>query len=395
MPELNPSLASQQLNIMFRIGALVHGRDDITHLEFGEPDFATPQHIVDAAQRSIANERQTYGPGPGLPWLRTAVAERAARVTRLVATPEQVTITMGGTGGLMASLLALCSPGDEVLTPDPAWPGYDAMLAAASATRVTYPLLATDGWQPDSEALEAAITPRTKALVINSPANPTGAVFTRAVIERLVAIAQRYQLWILSDECYDELVYAGEHVSPASLDATRTITIGTCSKAYSMTGWRVGWAVAPPSVAPIVALAATAHVNNLPTLIQRAAHAALTGPQECVRLMAQAYEQRRDLVVELLRRHDLLEYIPAGAFYALINIARAAHRGSAQPSDGAFDSVAFAERLIQQRRVAVGPGAAFGSRTAQYVRVSLASSPDALQTGIAAALDAAQASAVP
>ena len=141
MPRMNPRLESREVNALLRIGALVHGRADVIHLEFGEPDFPTPAHIVAAAQASLANERQTYGPGPGLPSLRAAIAERVARVNHFAPQPEQVVATMGGTGGLMCAALALCAPGDEVLTPDPAWPGYDAMIAAAGATLVSYPLV--------------------------------------------------------------------------------------------------------------------------------------------------------------------------------------------------------------------------------------------------------------
>jgi aspartate aminotransferase len=387
MPRVNPHLDGRELNAMFRIGALVHGRADVIHLEFGEPDFATPAHIVAAAEASLANERQGYGPGPGLPSLRAAVAERVARVNRFAPRPEQVIATMGGTGGLMCALLALCAPGDEVLTPDPSWPGYDAMLAATGATQVRYPLVAAQEWQPDLDALAALCTPRTKVLILNSPANPTGAVFSRQTVERLVAFAQRHDLWILSDECYDELIYTGKHISPATLDPERVVTIGTCSKAYAMTGWRVGWAVAPARVAPAIGLATTAAVNNIATFAQRAAEAALSGPQDCVAEMRAAYQRRRDLATGLLREHGLLEYVPSGAFYLLINVARAA----GLPDDAPFDSLAFAEDLLRERGIAVGPGVAFGERIPRYIRVSLARGEDELRAGTTGAVAFAKA----
>lgn len=384
MPQVNPSIASQTPNPMFRIGALVHGRADVVHLEFGEPDFPTPQHIVQAAERSLRDERQGYGPGAGMPFLRSAIAERVARVNRFTPDVEQVIVSAGGTGGLMASLLCTCGAGDEVLVPDPAWAGYDAMLAAAGAVTVRYPLVADRGWQPDLDALEAVITPRARVLLINSPSNPGGAVFPRETMAALVEIATRHDLWLLSDECYDQFVYEGEHISPATLDTSgRVITIGTCSKPYAMTGWRVGWAVAPPALAPSLALAVSAQVNNLPLFVQRAAEAALRGPQECVAEMAAAYRERRDLAVELLRARGLLEYAPAGAFYLLAPVARAA---GASTDSAPFDSVVFAEALIREAGVAVAPGAAFGSRTAKHARVSLASSPAALRTGMEAML---------
>jgi aspartate aminotransferase len=383
MPRLKTLLAGQPPNPMYRIGELVHGRAHIVHLEFGEPDFPTPAHIVEAGMRSLRDERQGYGPGAGLPDLRAAIAERVRRVDAIEAASERVIVSTGGTGGLMAALLCLCAPGDEVLAPDPAWAGYDAMLAAAGAHMVRYPLRPELGWRPDLAALEAAITPRTSVLLLNSPSNPGGAVFARATVERLVEIAAQHDLWILSDECYDQFVYAGEHVSPARFDADgRVITVGTFSKTYAMTGWRIGWVVCPAPVADSIALAVTAAVNNLPLFVQRAAQAALAGSQECVAEMAAAYRARRDMAVELLRERGALEYVPEGAFYLLVPLVPA----GSSPLDG----VAFAEALIAERGIAIAPGIAFGPATARYARLSLASGEAALRTGIAGMLDFAR-----
>lgn len=384
MPRMNPVLATQQPNPMFRIAELVYGRDNVLHLEFGEPAFATPAHISAAAIVSITSERQGYGPGSGIAELRAAVAARAARVNGFAPAAEQVVMTAGGTGGLMGSLLCLCSPGDVVLTPDPGWPGYDAMLAVAGVGRRYYPLLPERGWQPDLDALKAAITPRTRVLLVNSPSNPGGAVFPPETIAALVEIAARHDLWLLSDECYDELVYDGNHVSPAAFDPNgRVVTVGSFSKSYAMTGWRIGWVVAPTAVAPALGLTTAAQVNNLSLFVQRAALAALEGPQECVAEMRAAYAARRDLATQLLRIRGLLEYTPEGAFYLLVPVARAAGYGP----DESFDTLAFAETLIVQRGIALAPGGAFGSRTDRYVRVSLASAPDVLRAGISGLLD--------
>lgn len=380
---LNPSIAGQRPNPMFRIGALVHGRADVIHLEFGEPDLPTPAHIVEAGLRSLRDERQGYGPGNGIASLRAAIAARVARVDRFAAGPDQVVVTPGGTGALMAALLTLCVPGDEVLVPDPAWAGYDAMLAVAGARMVRYPLLAEAGWQPDLDALEAVITPRARVLLINTPSNPGGAVYPHATIARLLEIARRHDLWLLSDECYDEIVFAGEHVSPAALDADnpdgRVLTVGTCSKSYAMTGWRVGWVVAPPAVAPALALTTAAQVNNLPLFAQRAAEAALTGPQECVRAMVGSYRERRDLALAALHAHGIAAHTPEGAFYLLVPVAALLPHA---PAGRPFDSVTFAEEQITARGIAVAPGAAFGMRAAGYMRISLASSPDDLSAGL-------------
>lgn len=381
MPDLNALLAGQQANPMYRIGALVHGRDDILHLEFGEPDFPTPPHIVEAGMRSLRDERQGYGPGAGIPELRAALAARVGRVNHLAVHAERIIVSAGGTGALMAALLTLCETGDDVLVPDPAWAGYDAMLAAAGARMVRYPLRVGSGWLPDLAALESAVTPRSRVLLLNSPSNPGGAVFPRTLVEGLVELARRHDLWVLSDECYDEFVYAGEHVSPATLDPERVVTVGTFSKAYAMTGWRIGWAVAPATLAAPLALAVAAAVNNLPLFVQRAAQAALAGPQDCVRVMAAAYRARRDRAAELLRARGRLEVVPAGAFYLLAPLAAA----GAPP----VPSVAFAEALIAARGIAVAPGAAFGPATEGYARLSLASSQEVLAAGISGMLDLA------
>jgi aspartate/methionine/tyrosine aminotransferase len=363
---------------MFRIGALVHGREDILHLEFGEPDFPTPEHIIEAAEKSLQDEKQGYGPSNGLASLREAIAARVARVTKYSATPDQIIVTPGGTGALMASLLCLTVPGDEVLVPDPAWAGYDGMLAVAGAHMLRYPLLAAQGWQPDLEALEAAITPRTRVLLINSPSNPAGAVYPGATIASMAEIADRHDLWILSDECYDELVYEGEHISPMALGQyQRVVTVGTFSKTYAMTGWRIGWLVAPPALINGLNIIVAAQVNNLPTFVQRGAEAALHGSQQCARDMLLAYKDRRDLAVTMLGSYGMLSYLPAGAFYLLIEIAHFPN----------FDSIQFAESLIAERGIAVAPGAAFGNRTNASVRISLASSPDILRRGISGLLE--------
>ncbi len=383
-PAINPGLTGQRPNVIFRIGEQARGLGDVVHLAFGEPNFPTPTHIVEAAQASLATERQMYGPGAGLPWLRAAIAERVARVDRFAPAAEQVVVTAGGTGALMGTLQALCAPGDEVLVPDPAWPGYHTMIAAIGAREALYPLRAGAGWQPEPDAVEAMVTPRTKVLIMNSPSNPGGAVFARETILRLVELAARHNLWLVSDECYDEILFEGEHVSPAALAPERTVTIGTCSKSYAMTGWRVGWAVAPLAVAQAITLVNIATVNNLPTFVQRAAHAAIAGPQDRVREMRQEYQARRDLAVELLRERDLLEYAPQGAFYLLIPVARACQVAHS------FDDVAFADALLTQRGIAIAPGEAFGQQSTGYARVSLASSREDLRAGITGLLDFAR-----
>jgi aspartate aminotransferase/aminotransferase len=388
MHAVNPGLAAFRPNPLFRLADLAYGRGDIIHLEFGEPGFPTPDHITEAAIASIREERQGYGPTNGPLWLREAIAARVARVDGYQPSPAQVVVAAGGTGAVMAALLCLCIHGDEVLVPDPRWPGYDGILAAVGARLVPYGLLPDHGWQPDVDALDGLVTPHTKVLIVNSPSNPTGADFTRDTVEALLAFADRHDLWILSDECYDELLFTGEHASPATLAPNgRVVCVGTCSKSYAMTGWRVGWAVAPPELAGMLGVAVGAQVNNLPLLALRAAEAALTGPQECVAQMRDAYRAHRDLALDILRARGLVEYTPEGAFYLLVNVARAA-----EPSAGArpFESVAFAEALLTERGIVVAPGAAFGATIPNYVRISLASQPEPLRAGLEGLLDFAR-----
>jgi aspartate/methionine/tyrosine aminotransferase len=379
MPPTNPALAHRQPNAMFRLSASAAERSGAIRLELGEPGFPTPDHIAQAAVRSIATERQGYGPTNGPAWLRALVAARAARVTRHIVTPEQVVITAGGTGALLTALIALCAEGDEVLVPDPGWPGYDGILAAAGVTGRAYRLDPESAWQPDLASLPALLTPLTRVLLINSPSNPTGAVFSTATVAALVELAARHDLWIVSDECYDELVFDGQHISPSPLDPARVITVGTCSKSYAMTGWRVGWATAPADLAATLSIVAGAAVNNLPLLTLRAAEAALSGPQECVAEMRAGYQARRELALRLLREAGASVTAPAGAFYLLVELAALRPEAGSVP----FDSLAFAEALLAERGVAVAPGVAFGATIPGHVRVSLASAPDALEAGLA------------
>lgn len=382
MRPVNPALADRAPNPMFRLAEMAHGHGDVLHLEFGEPGGATPEHIARAAMESLRDERQTYLPGNGPAWLRAAIAERVARVDGHAPTPERVIVTAGGTGALQAALLCLCAHGDEVMVPDPGWPGYDGILASAGAVPVRYPLLPGDGWLPDLDALEEAISPRARVLLVNSPSNPGGAVFPRATVATLVELARRHDLWVLSDECYDEIIFAGEHVSPAALDGERVIAVGTCSKSYAMTGYRVGWATAPMRVAGMLGIAVAAQVNNLPLCLLRAAHAALTGPQECVGTMREAYRANRDLALELLRAHGRETRSPAGAFYMLVDVGSLRRDRSA-----AFEGIAFAEALLAERGIAVAPGGAFGATIPSFVRISLAGDAEPLRAGLLGLLE--------
>jgi aspartate/methionine/tyrosine aminotransferase len=344
---------------------------DVIRLEVGEPNFPTPVHIVEAAHQA-ANEGFTkYGPSSGLYSLRELLAERVSRMDGYPVTPAQVNVSVGGVQGILAALSALLNPGDEVLIPDPAWPNYEMAILLREAVPVHYPLYIEQGFVPRPEDIEPLITERTKLIIINSPSNPTGAVFPRETIEGLVALAQRHDLYLLSDEVYDELIFEGEHVSPALYDAERTIAIYAFSKTYAMTGWRVGYVVTNDELSKTIMKIQEPMISCVASPVQKAAEAALTGPQDCIREMRDSYRERRDAVVELLKQEGYYVYTPRGAFYIMVDV-----------SDAGVDSRQFALNLLETCRVAVAPGTAFGNLGDHFVRISLATEKNLLLEGV-------------
>jgi aspartate aminotransferase len=351
-------------------------------LQIGEPDFRTPEHICQAAIESIQREKQPYGPSHGWLWLRELLAEKIERVNGYTVQPDNIAVTMGGTGGILAALLAIVSPGDEILLPDPCWPIYMPQLQIAGANAVTYPLDPQHDWLPDMAQLEERVTPRTRILLINTPGNPTGAVMPRQVISDLLAFARRHDLYLLSDECYDQIVFEGEHISPASLLSPDELAEGhfigiySFSKSYAMTGWRIGYLVSSVPMIKTIVNVLNANMTNINLHTQRAAAAALTGPQECIAIMRKSYRRRRDLVLEQLKQRDRYTYTPQGAFFLLINVAsrHGEPRGGRQ----------FALDLISEYNVTVTPGQGFGAVSDEYVRISLAASDEDLLRGVSA-----------
>jgi aspartate aminotransferase len=259
------------------------------------------------------------------------------------------------------------------LLPDPGWPNTRLMLAWTGALGVFYPCSAADGFQPDLEALARLITPRTKVLLINSPNNPTGAVYPVATVARLVELAQRHNLWLLSDECYDQIILDGSWTSAAALapDDPRIATVFTFSKSYSMTGWRLGYVSGSAPLIDTVTKVLESNSSCVSTISQVAAEAALDGPQACVGEMVAAYRRRRDLVVDILREADLFINEPTGAFYCMADVS---------PAGGSSHDFAF--RLLRERGVSVAPGTAFGEVATNAVRISLASSDADLREGV-------------
>ena len=276
-------------------------RPGVIHLEIGQPDFPTPAHIVAAANHAAERGHIGYTANAGLPELCEALAAKLHQDNGVRVATEQVIVTIGAMGALYGSLLSVLEPGDQLLVPDPGYPNYRMTAELCGAESVPYPLPAADGYQPDLDALAAAISPRTKAIVVGSPSNPTGTVIHRDRLQGIVELAERHDLYLVSDECYEKIVFDGRHVSPASLGAAdRCFTAGSFSKSYAMTGWRVGYVACPKPIVPLLVKLQEATVSCAPVLSQHAALAALAGPQECVAGMVKAYRERRDLACELL-----------------------------------------------------------------------------------------------
>ena len=342
-------------------------------LDVGQPDFPTPQHVKDAGKRAIDENKTFYTHTQGILSLREKLVDKLARINDIKTTPECIACGPGGVGAIAAMLAAVVEHGDEVLLPDPGWPNYRMMPPWLGARAVFYPCPPSAGFQPDLDALESRIGPRTKVLVVNSPNNPTGAVYPVATIESMIELAQRHNLWLLSDECYDQIILDGSWTSPASIapDDPRIATVFTFSKTYSMTGWRLGYLVGSAELVDTATKVLESNSSCVSTISQVAAEAALVGPQDCVAEMVDAYRRRRDLVVEILKDAELFIAEPSGAFYVMADVS---------PRGMPARDLSFA--LLRERGVSVAPGTAFGQVAGEAVRISLASSEADLREGV-------------
>jgi aspartate/methionine/tyrosine aminotransferase len=339
----------------------------------GDPNFTTPTHIIEGAATAAIAGATGYAPGDGLVPLRAAITDKLRRVNRIDVGTDQVCVTTGACGGLYTTFLVLIDPGDEVLVPDPGWSNYAAILHVLNGRAVPYPLRPDSGWTLDADALEAAITPRTRAILLNSPSNPTGSVEGTEALRRVLDIAERHDLWIVSDEAYDELVFNEPGTSIASLGgADRVISVFTFSKTYAMTGWRVGYVSGPVPFIRQLGLHQEPVVSCASTVSQNAALVALRGPQDCVSDMVSAYRRRLGMASAALTSGGVPFVMPDGAFFLMIDVR----------SSG-LDSWTFALRLLREVGVATVPGAAFGAGGEGFLRITLAAAEDTLAEGIA------------
>jgi aspartate/methionine/tyrosine aminotransferase len=343
----------------------------IVHLEIGEPDFDTPDNVRDAAKAAIDQGLTHYPPFAGLPALRKAIAGDVTERRGFSVDPANVFVTVGGKGVMVYAILALVDPGDEVIVPDPGYPIYESLTRFVGATPVPIPIRMERDFRLDVDELASLITPRTKVLVINSPANPTGGVLTRSDIERIAELAVRHDLVVLSDEIYARILYDGaEHVSIASLPgmAERTILLDGFSKTYAMTGWRLGYAVVPPWLAQAYGTLIINTISGAASFAQAGAIEALQGPQADVDAMVTEFRARRDLVVDGLNAIPGIRCArPQGAFYVFPEV-----------SGTGFDGPTLADRLLKQAGVCVLSGTAFGQVGRGHIRISYANSRENL-----------------
>jgi len=260
------------------IMSLAAGRPEVIHLEVGEPDAPTPSYIIEAAMRAAREGWTRYAPNAGLPSLRRKVAERVSRRLGTQVAEGRIVVTTGAVGGLFSALMSVLDPGDEVLVPDPGWPNYAAIAHLAGAQAVRYRLFPDKGFLPDLEEVRRLTTERTKAILINTPGNPTGTLFSRELMRGVIEHARRAGLYVVSDEVYEDMVFEGEHVSAGAFGADdRVFVVSGASKSFAMTGWRLGWLVCPPQLAGVVTALQEPMTSCASTIAQKAAEAALAG----------------------------------------------------------------------------------------------------------------------
>jgi aspartate/methionine/tyrosine aminotransferase len=338
----------------------------VIHLEIGEPDFDTPANIRRAAKQAFDDGWTHYPPAPGLPVLRKAIADDFARRRGTVYAPDQVVVTPGAKPIMFYALLALAQEGDEVIYPDPGFPIYESMTRFVGATPVPIPIRQEHEFRLDPEELRSLVTPRTRLLIFNSPANPTGGVLTRDDLRTIADIALEHDLMVLADEIYGRIVYEGEHISITSFPGMqeRTIVLDGFSKTYAMTGWRMGHALLPePLVTPFSRLIINS-VSGTSAAQQIAAAEALNGSQDEVDRMVEEFRARRDLIVAGLNSIPGISCLrPAGAFYVFPDVSGTGSTGGE-----------FADRLLSEAGVSCLAGTAFGSIGVNHLRISYANS---------------------
>ena len=347
---------------------------DVCGFGAGEPDCDTPDHIKAAAMASLESGFTKYTPSSGIPELRQAIAEKFLADNKLEFKPSQIIVSNGAKHSCFNAILATCEPGDEVIIPAPYWLSYPEMVRIAGAEPVFVQTKEENGWKMTAEEFQDAMTPRTKMVIINSPGNPTGTVYSRAELEAIAQVAIDEEIVILSDEIYEKLIYDGvEHVSIGSLSKEAydlTITVNGFSKSYAMTGWRLGYLGAPELIAKAIDSIQSHSTSNPCSFAQKGGLAAIKGDQQPVSDMRDEFQMRRDYMYDRFSKIQNVSVVkPQGAFYTLVNISRTS-----------LTSQNFADRLLSKYNVAVVPGVAFGDD--RTVRLSYATSMDVIKKGL-------------
>jgi len=356
-----------------RLFDLAQRTPGVISLGIGEPDQDTPVHVKEAAKKALDEGYTHYTPNAGFPDLREALAEKLRLDNGIDAAPDEVIVTGGGgTGALMLSALCLINPGDEVLLPDPGFVVYEAVVLMAGGKPVYVPLKEEDGFRMLPSEVEKRITSKTKCIIVNTPSNPTGGVLEEEDLKGIADLAVKHDLYVISDEVYEKLVYDGHrHLSIASLPRMkeRTVTVNSFSKTYAMTGWRIGYAAAPKELIDQMVKLQQFTMVHAPAVSQRAALAALKGPQDFVKEMAEEYDKRRRFIVDRLNSIEGLSCLrPKGAFYVFLNIKKLGMRS---------EEVAMA--LLERAKVVTVPGVAFGPGGEGYLRISYSRPIDQLE----------------
>ena len=352
---------------------LALGIEDLVHLEIGEPDFPTPHYIIEAAKKAMDEGYTRYTPNSGYMDLRERIAEKLLEENKIEADPtSEIIVTAGAMQALSLAILVTINPGDEVIIPDPAYESFERQVKFAGGIPVPVEVKEENEFRLAPEDVERATTKRSKMVIINTPSNPTGSVMGKTDLEGIAELAKKHNLLILTDEIYEKIIYDGlKHFSIASLPEMkdRTISVFGFSKTYAMTGWRLGYAVSNKKIIEQMNKVQEFYVTCASSISQRAALAALEGPQDCVERMVKEYKVRRDLLYKELIKSDKISCVkPKGAFYLFPNISKTGLR-----------SQKAAELLVEKGKVVTVPGEAFGKNGDEFLRLCYATSMNVLQ----------------
>jgi len=377
---LTPSIT---LAVDAKAKALKAAGRDVAAFGAGEPDFDTPDHIKEAAATALRDGMTRYLPAAGLPALREALAENYRARHGVPVVPKNTVITCGGKQALYNILQVAVNPGDEVIIPTPYWVSYPEMVYLAEGKPVLVETTEATGFRLTPDSLRAAITPRTKALILNSPSNPTGAAYSPGELAALAEVVLEHDFWVISDEIYEYMTYGDfQFVSFPTLDkrlVDRTIVASGAAKTYAMTGWRIGWAIGPTPFIEMMARLQSHSTSNATSFAQAGALAALTGPQDCVARMLAAFDERRKVILNLVRAiPDVPCYEPEGAFYVFPNLS--AYYGKQYSGKTIEGSLAMCEYLLDSVQVAAVPGIGFGADA--NIRLSYATGLEQIRKGL-------------